>query len=71
MGGWDPLGRLQLWGSVCLDAAEHGADEAYAVFDAFKERRFTDFADVRAQIERLTDEVAGQTALLFASFDSE
>ena len=41
-------------------AAEHAPEEAYAIFDSAKEKKYTNFEEVRREIERLTDEVAGQ-----------
>ncbi|CDI74711.1 dynamin-like protein, putative [Eimeria praecox] len=45
---------------VHLPESEHGPEEAFAVFDNCKERKFKNFDEVRAEIERLTDEVAGK-----------
>mmetsp|Transcript_41754 Transcript_41754/g.110011 ORF Transcript_41754/g.110011 Transcript_41754/m.110011 type:complete len:780 (+) Transcript_41754:51-2390(+) len=44
---------------VHLDEREHGKDEAFAEF-ADNPKKFTNFAEVTAEIERLTDSVAGQ-----------
>ncbi|KAL8272136.1 hypothetical protein Esti_003979 [Eimeria stiedai] len=45
---------------VHLSETEHGPEEAYAVFDQCKEKKYTNFEEVRKEIERLTDEVAGK-----------
>jgi len=38
----------------------HGQNEKpYAIFDRYKDKKFTNFDEVRATIEKLTDEVAG------------
>ena len=40
--------------------ADHKLDEAWAVFENDKSKKFTRFEDVRAEIDRLTEEVAGR-----------
>ncbi|KAL8450242.1 hypothetical protein Emed_002599 [Eimeria media] len=45
---------------VHLSETEHGPEEAYAVFDQCKDKKYTNFEEVRKEIERLTDEVAGK-----------
>ncbi|KAL8435919.1 hypothetical protein ACSSS7_002119 [Eimeria intestinalis] len=45
---------------VHLSENEHAPEEAYAVFDQCKEKKYTNFEEVRKEIERLTDEVAGK-----------
>ncbi|CDJ58415.1 dynamin-like protein, putative [Eimeria maxima] len=45
---------------VHLPESEHGPEEAFAVFDNCKDRKFKNFDEVRSEIERLTDEVAGK-----------
>ena len=36
-------------------------EKPYAIFERFKDKKFTDFNEVRLTIEKLTDEVAGST----------
>ncbi|KEP60916.1 UNVERIFIED_CONTAM: dynamin-related protein DRPB [Hammondia hammondi] len=45
---------------VHLSEAEHDLNEAYAVFENDKERKIRDFEQVRQEIDRLTDQVAGK-----------
>uniref|UniRef100_A0A0G4FVQ9 Dynamin-type G domain-containing protein n=1 Tax=Chromera velia CCMP2878 TaxID=1169474 RepID=A0A0G4FVQ9_9ALVE len=46
---------------VHLSETSHKAEEAWAVFEGDREKKkFTDFEQVRKEIDRLTDQVAGQ-----------
>mmetsp|Transcript_59657 Transcript_59657/g.134414 ORF Transcript_59657/g.134414 Transcript_59657/m.134414 type:complete len:771 (+) Transcript_59657:139-2451(+) len=45
---------------VHLSTQEYKTDTAWAVFDKSSDQKFTDFAKVREEIERLTDLVAGK-----------
>jgi len=44
---------------VHLNTQEYSGDQAWAIFDKTSDKKFTNFDDVRAEIERQTDEVAG------------
>eukprot|EP00922_Rhytidocystis_sp_ex-Travisia-forbesii_P068479 GHVS01101997.1.p1 GENE.GHVS01101997.1~~GHVS01101997.1.p1 ORF type:complete len:774 (-),score=103.87 GHVS01101997.1:165-2486(-) len=45
---------------VHLSEAEHKLDAAWVVFDSARDKKFTNFEDVRRHIENLTDQVAGK-----------
>lgn len=45
---------------VHLNTQDFAGDQAWAVFDKIGDKKFTDFNEVRAEIERQTDEVAGK-----------
>jgi dynamin 1-like protein len=44
---------------VHLNAQDYKSDTSWAIFDKKPDKKFTDFNEVRAEIERQTDEVAG------------
>merc|ERR1719345_250170 len=45
---------------VHLNATEHPPDTAWGVFDKQGDKKYTNFEDVRTEIDRLTEEVAGK-----------
>lgn len=47
---------------------EYSENEAWAVFDKVGDKKFTNFNDVRDEIERQTDQVAGSNKGASASF---
>lgn len=48
--------------SFCF-LAEHHLNEAYAVFEGDKDHKIRDFEKVRKEIDRLTDQVAGEVEI--------